>query len=80
MGSSSKGRNYLQHANYVRRLPGGGILMNKCSRVLGFKGSRVDYFILNIFTGTLEPLNPWTLISVVFKRSRCHRILGIPYI
>jgi hypothetical protein len=31
--------------------------MNKGPRVLGFKGSRVGYFVLNIFTQTLEPFD-----------------------
>jgi hypothetical protein len=31
--------------------------MNKGPRVLGFKGSRVGYFVLNIFTRTLEPFD-----------------------
>jgi hypothetical protein len=35
----------------------GGILINKGSRVLGFKESRVVYFVLNVFTGTLEPFD-----------------------
>jgi hypothetical protein len=31
---------------------------NKGPRILGFKGSRDNYFVFEIFTRILEPLNP----------------------
>jgi hypothetical protein len=42
--------------------------MNKGSRVLGSKESSVDYFVLNIFTGTLEPFDkPFDKLTVLSK-------------
>ncbi len=39
--------------------------VKKLMRVLGVKGTSVDYLVLNILTRTLEPLTPSILIHIV---------------